>query len=207
LKNEKELQMEICKGYTAAEYLKLDLNKNECLETAIGVLERRLYERYIEPAETLIKAEEHLSNTSKKFGFTILAINCLLVETIQSFYEGQEDSKGKSRDIFCNFLTKRANFSKHFTAWRDAEDFFYNFRCGILHQAQTNNKTKVHATGDLISNSSGFTIVNRIAFHDAVKAEFETYIEELRKNIANRKTTHKVLFDNFEKKMKFIATN
>lgn len=172
--------MEMCKGFSNTEYLKLDFNKDAGVETAINVLQSRLSERFIEPAEVLIKTEEPLSPKDKKFGFTVLAIDCLLIETIQSFYSGVTDSTGQSKRIFIDFLTTSAKFKSYFPDRASAEAFYSNFRCGILHQAQTTNQTKVHATGPLISTKDGFIVVNRIAFHDAINSEFKTYIQELR---------------------------
>lgn len=199
--------MEMCKGFSNTEYLKLDFNKDADVETAINALQSRLSERFIEPAEVLIKTEEPLSPKDKKFGFTVLAIDCLLIETIQSFYSGVTDSTGQSKSIFIDFLTTSAKFKSYFPDRASAEAFYKNFRCGILHQAQTTNQTKVHAIGPLISQKDGFTVVNRLAFHEAVKDELEIYIRELRNNITNRSTTHKTLFNCFTKKMRFIAAN
>lgn len=193
--------MEIAKGFTATDFKKLNLLSFTDLDRAIEVLNQRLDERYIEPADRLIQFENGVSAQYKKYGFTILAIDCLLIETLQSFYEGIIDSSGKSKDLFANFLLQRNQFSCYFKTKNDAKAFYKNFRCGILHQAQTFNNTKVQVIGDLISQRDGFTIVNRIKFHEAVKTEVRKYIELLKEK------NDQTLINNFRKKMNFIANN
>ena len=90
--------MEIAKGVHAEDYKKLNLdtkdpNNNNWL-IAIGYLEKRLSERFVEPANLLIESEKHLEPKDKKYGFTILASDFLFTETLQCFYEGIIDSSG-----------------------------------------------------------------------------------------------------------------
>ena len=193
--------MEIAKGVKSVDYLKLDLSdyKNEDWFSAFSYLEKRLYDRFIEPIQALHAAEIDKSNHDKKFGFTILAIDCMLIETIQSFYVGVTNSHGQSQQLFKTFLTKRENFKSFFASEKEASEFYINFRCGILHQAQTFGETKIWAVGELLMRHGKFIIVNRELFHDAVMAELKIYLELL-----NSKTNC-LLLDNFKIKMDFIA--
>lgn len=195
--------MEIAKGVTADDYnsLNLALYTNDDWDKAFTYLDLRLTERYIQPADVLRAAEKDKSPADKTFGFTILAIDCMLLETIQSFYEGITDSKRKSQPLFIDFLTQRDNFKSHFTTRVDAKRFYEDFRCGILHQAQTFNNTKVWAVGSLIMKLGKTLIVNREQFHEAMKAEKDQYIGLLR-----NKNNH-ILMDNFKTKMDFIASS
>ena len=129
--------MEIAKGITSDDYNRLNLtdHANADWQTAFDYLDKRLTERYIEPVEVLRNSESDKSASDKKFGFTVLAIDCLLIETIQSFYEGVTNSHGQSQRLFKNFLTQRDNFKAFFPTKNAAGDFYINFRCGILHQA------------------------------------------------------------------------
>jgi hypothetical protein len=186
-----------------ADYKKLnldpkDLNNNNWL-TAIEYLERRLSERFIEPANLLIKAESHLEPKDKKFGFTILAIDFLLTETLECFYEGIIDSSGQSKPIFARFLTQRDSFKSYFKTLGDGKDFYKKFRCGILHQAQTSADTKVWTVGDLICQSGQYTIVNRDKYHELLMQEIEDYLKKLRAR------TDVTLLANFKNKMDFIC--
>jgi hypothetical protein len=193
--------MEIAKGIKSEDYLKLDLSdyKNDDWFLAFTYLEKRLYDRFIEPIQVLQAAEIDKSIQDKKFGFTILAIDCMLIETIQSFYEGVTNSHGQSQNLFKTFLTKRENFKSFFASPKEAGEFYINFRCGILHQAQTFGETKIWTVGELIRRHGKYIIVNRELFHIAVMAELKIYLELL-----NSKTNTLAL-DNFKIKMDFIA--
>lgn len=193
--------MEIAKGVKALTYKKLDLSnyKNSDWAIAIDILDKRLSERYIEPVEILQNTEKEKPAHEKKFGFTILAIDCLLIETLQSFYEGLTDSTGKSKLLFKHFLQQRDNFKQLFMDDLDVNYFYDNFRCGILHQAQTFKNAKIWAVGNLMVKEGDQVIINRDLFHKAVKKEKNIYI----KTLSNRTDT--ILLDNFKKKMDFIA--
>lgn len=193
--------MELAKGIQSDNYLNLDLtNKtNANWDTAFEYMRLRLTERFIEPTDKLIELENGLSARDKKYGFAILAIDCLLSETIQAFYEGITDSTGHSRRLFKTFLRNRDNFKKYFTDDQQAEDFYKNFRCGILHQAQTSSDTKIWAIGDLIMRVGRFVIVNRELYHEKIKDELNIYMIKLKRK------DDIVLMDNFKIKMDFIA--
>ena len=198
---DKIYEMEIAKRIYDTDYKKLqllNLQSDDWL-IAIGYLERRLNERYIEPVEILIDSEKGKTAIDKKFGFTILAIDCLLAEAIQSFYDGITESKGKSRVLFVKFLREMSGFRNHFLTNSDAQEFYDNFRCGILHQGQTFGDTKVWAVGQLIEKRGKCMIVNREEFHNRINEEFKIYIAELRKR------QDYILLNNFKQKMDFIC--
>ena len=123
----------------------------------------------------------------------------MLIETIQSFYEGVTNSHGKSQRLFKSFLTQRENFKSYFLTEKEAGEFYLNFRCGILHQAQTFGGTKIWATGKLIMRQGEYMVVNRELFHESVIAELKIYLELLSSK------TNLLLLDFFKIKMDFIA--
>ncbi len=195
--------MEIAKGIDAEDYKKLNLDpkdpSNNNWLTAIDYLKKRLSERFVEPANLLIDRERHLKPKDKKFGFTILAIDFMLTETLQCFYEGIVDSSGQSKEIFARFLTERDSFKSSFKTLNEGEDFYKKFRCGILHQAQTSADTKVWTVGDLIWQSGQYTIVNRDKYHELLLQEARDYFKKLRAR------TDITLLTNFKTKMNFIC--
>lgn len=193
--------MEIAKGISHTDWHKLELTNpiSNDWERAIDIFSKRLTERYLEPADRLVEIEKDLQPTQKKYGFTVLAIDCMLIETLQSFYEGETDTNGKSKKMFVNFLTGRDSFKTYFTTTDLAERFYYNYRCGILHQSETQVGAKVWAVGELLMQHGTDLTVNRVAFHEGLKKEFEKYIETL-KNPSNSNERA-----NFEKKMNFIS--
>lgn len=193
--------MEIAKGIQDTDYKVLDLSdyQSKNWDIAIEYLEKRLNERFVEPTEILIASEDSKPAIEKKYGFTILAIDCLLIETLQSFYEGVTDSSKQSKDLFVRFLRNRILFKTFFSSDVEAEDFYKKFRCGILHQAQTASDTKVWSVGRLLFNDGSYLIVNRDLFHISLRKELANYFSELK----NR--TNIVLLENFKKKMDFIC--
>jgi hypothetical protein len=165
---------------------------------AVQILERRILQRFVEPIDFLIAAEESKPAAERRFGFAVLAVDCLLIETLGAFIKGLEDTDGKSKKTFCEFLTTRLAFSRHFTATL-AEQFYYDFRCGILHQAEIGGTSKVWSVGPLIRSDAGKIVVNRNTLHELLKTDFQNYLAELRdpSNVDLRR--------NFRTKMDFIS--
>jgi hypothetical protein len=191
--------MEIAKKIYSSDYLKLNLNELDShdWEKAIKIFEKRLFERFVEPIDKLIEFESDLKPIDKKYGFTILAIDCMILETLQSFYEGKLDTNGKSEKVFKRFLTQRDNFKKHFNN-NTASIFFKDFRCGILHQLETYQKAKVWSIGELLYFNDNIMIINRNEFHECIKKEIDIYIGKLK--------NEDELKENFKNKMDFICT-
>ncbi len=63
----------------------------------------------------LIASEANRPASERRFGFTVLAIDCLLVETLGAFIDGLEDTDGKSKKTFRAFLRTRKQFAAEFT--------------------------------------------------------------------------------------------
>lgn len=194
------IAMQIAPNFEAARWkeLALDDAASADWEVAISVLDRRIRERYIAPADFLVTAEKEISAFERRFGFAVLAIDCLLVETLGAFLEGLEDTTNRSKETFCKFLTSRPQFSGVFSKTL-AERFYKEFRCGVLHQAEVGGSSKVWSIGPLIRTERNSIIVNRNEFHNRLKAEFAAYLAELRNPLNTQ------LRSNFRKKMNFIA--
>ncbi len=90
----------------------------------------RFQERYIEPFK---------KNKSKN-GFSMMAVACLMIEALESFYQGFKDTKNKSKECFKTFF-EHCEELKEFRGLE--EDFYYHIRCGILHQAETREGWKI----------------------------------------------------------------
>ncbi|EKN3363420.1 hypothetical protein QMX33_003325 [Yersinia ruckeri] len=192
--------MEIAPNFTAKQWKKLDLDEKEHdWQIAINVLNDRLSTRYIEPVTTLIEAENQRNASERRFGFTILAIDLLLMETIQAFKEGLETTDGKSKQVFMNFLKNSTHFSGYFITSEDREKFYKEFRCGILHQAEVQSSALVWSIGDLYERTDGMEVLNRNAVHKALMSELQDYVAQL------RDPASKELRSKFKKKMDFLA--
>lgn len=193
--------MYIAPGIHKDEWLKLRLDNETGSDwnRAIDIFNARIDSRYLEPVDLLIKEDSKRSPMQRRYGFVILAIDCLLIETLQSFREGLKDTKRRSKEVFISFLKEREGFREHFNE-KQAEHFFYDFRCGILHQAEVMGTSLLWSVGLLKGKKTdGTPYINRTKIHEYLKSEVKLYSNELR-NPANSK-----LRRNFRFKMDFIA--
>lgn len=69
---------------------------------AIAILKDRIEGRFLAPADTLIAAED--GKTEATFGFAILALDFLIIETIEGFRQGLKNHNGQSQALFRSFL-------------------------------------------------------------------------------------------------------
>ena len=168
---------------------------------AVKILKDRLEGRFLKPAQALIDAEAgHEKGT---FGFAILALDFLVIETIQGFREGLTDHQGQSSRLFTNFLAGWAEFlacvpdvSKR---KEKANDLYRNGRCALHHSGQTDN-LRVGRSGAMIEFcGDGSIAVNRTEFHAGLSREFDRYLKKLKSGGSRRLRT------NFKKKMDAIC--
>jgi hypothetical protein len=113
----------------------------------------RLRLRYLDPIEVLQK-----NGTYSGEGFSIVAIQCTLIEFLESTLQGityrylrKGETLGRyeytsSSDLFVSFLSKRIPFANDFDE-DQAKDFYVGVRCGLLHEARTKNGWRVWADG------------------------------------------------------------
>jgi len=193
--------LEIAPGIDASEWTKLDLSRTDSSDwkRAIEILRTRIEARYLGPVDRLIEDEENLPPWKRRYGFIVLAIDCLLIETLESFIEGKIDTKKSSRQMFINFLTSREHFKTDFGKGL-AIRFYKQVRCGILHQAET-RKCLLRVIGPLVQYRGEQMILNRAAFHSRLKLEFEAYLNDIAEG------TDPVLCSNLKEKMNHICTN
>jgi len=97
-------------------------------------IRNRFDERYFRPAE----------KSCAKHGFAQMAVACLVIETLESFYRGLAGTCGHSREMFSGFF-ERDTPLKIFGGGNDW--FYYDVRCGILHQAETRRGWRVLRVG------------------------------------------------------------
>ena len=192
--------LEIAPGIQHTDWLRLNLKDDSIKDWkyAINILKKRIENRYIEPIDILLAIEKKIQPKYRKYGFTILAIDCLLIETLHAFIKGWESTENKSKRAFKEFLTTSPSFKKHFSEDL-AIKFYYDYRCGILHQAETIGESFIWSVGPLIRVENNKMIINRTRFHNLVKKDFYIYLEKLK----NRK--NKQIRNNFRRKMDNIC--
>lgn len=183
-----------------------DAHDDNNWHTMYLIFRDRLNYRYFSAIQGLIDADAR--QPTRRFGFSIMALDCLLIETLAQFYLGLKTSddarcenhhKLSNSDFYVNFLRWNSfKLRTIFDTERKAKLFYKTIRCGILHQGETTGGSKIVTQGkDIIletANSDGL-VVNRDLFHRfLVDEEYKTYCDclmadnlpEYRKNMIRK---------------------
>ena len=144
---------------------------------------QRLELRYLNPIKILQDA-----GTLRGEGFSIVAIQCSLIEFLESTYQGKNyrysPKRNKSapyeysssKDMFVAFLLHREPIKGTFSR-AQAIDFYEGVRCGLLHEARTKNGWRIRArasTPTIVADVAS-KILYRDGFQRALLAHVERY--------------------------------
>jgi len=187
--------MRISPHYTDDDWRKLSFSTEDEWQTAIDIFEDRFRGRFLEP---ISRIEGYTCA-----GFAVLALDCLLIETLQQFREGvPRTPSGQSKTFFVCFLTK-TSFRSYFTTKKMAEKFYHQIRCGILHQAEVKENSKVLIRKDTplikYTDDRKGLVINRRLFHQQLVQEFEDCVARL------REPSNQELRKGFKTKMDYIC--
>jgi hypothetical protein len=127
----------------------------------------RFQERYFRPVE----------RSDSRHGFLLMAVACLVIETLESSYQGLGDTREKSKKMFREFL-KRDTPLKVFG--RDGDWFYEDIRCGILHQAEVRAGWRIRRDGPLLDTTA--RAINASLFFAEVLHAVEVYAQNLEQN-------------------------
>lgn len=144
-----------------------ELEKEKDKTKIVDFIRERFTERYITP----LRGDPKL-----KHGFCTMAICCLMIEALESFRQGWEDTNRQSEKAFCKFFDKNSNL-QIFHGF--AGDFYKNVRCGILHQAETTNGWRIHRHKDDPIFDPSTKTINATKFHDEIERCLEKYCNDL----------------------------
>jgi hypothetical protein len=163
--------------WTVEDWKALDFSTEEDWQTAIDIFEDRIRGRFLGIVEAIQDYEFS--------GFAIMALDCLLIETLQQFYEGKAKTpRGRSGEYFRRFLT-RTSFGAFFDD-EIAGVFYDSIRCGILHQAEIKRSSRILIRKNIPlvrwADDRNGLIIQRRLFHQQLKSAFCDYTAELRKN-------------------------
>ena len=168
--------MQISPNYSVSDWTRLDLIKESGWKQAAKILHDRIEGRFLRMNESI--------QDDKFSGFAALALDCLLIETLQQFMQGVKATpRSKCGKYFEEFPTK-TSFGKYFDAAK-AQMFYTQFRCGILHQAEIKGSSKVWKVGDLVRmtpDGKGL-VINHKKFHSELRKVFANYLSKLRSGI------------------------
>jgi hypothetical protein len=166
-------------------------------DAVITAFEERINNWYIDPATVLANATGH-------YAFSIMAINCLLIDTFSQFAAGRLSSSALTFKDFVstnlpNFNATLATTISHDDHNRQttlstiADVIYHGFRCGILHQAHVPLYGGIDPGGASFQESaSGSTTysadgsdcptvsINPLLLLGDLKVYFATYIANLK---------------------------
>lgn len=188
-------EVNISPNYNKESYLKLnlDLQSSESdWNVAVTILKDRIEGRYLNQIDLL-------SNDVNANGFTIMALNCLLIETLYQFREGKDKTPARqNKEVYSDFLMHE--FPREFSSQRIAESFYTDIRCGILHSAQTKNESRLSDREDIVVAFEQNTLVVSVK---GVSSLLKTYFERYLQKLSNPNEV--ALRNNFIRKMKFVC--
>jgi hypothetical protein len=157
----------------------------------------RFYRRYLMP---FIKVDPDYNS-----GFAQMAACCLMIEAMESFRNGWEDTnklkdennkKIKPGKIFGDFF----KHYKKFNDFKDLGDEFYDsIRCGILHQAEVRNGWRLVREKKYPLLDQESRLIHSTRFCYRMKVCLKQYQKELEENDST--------WDKFKIKMAFVIQN
>jgi hypothetical protein len=173
------------------------LEKKQRFEIA-RFLDDRYRERFFDPIRCLKNAQAN----EVGYGFAIMSLCCLLIETIESYRlglpstserdmkalaklpvnkaSGEYSLQGPYRDCSAEAFEKFFECGNHRKYFPDVSGkiFYQNIRCGLLHQAQTKGGWLLARTGEYWDEGPPGSI-NRDEFTDRLEACFREYLRDL----------------------------
>lgn len=151
------------------EELNKTYNYNETWDVAIKLLEKRLKRKYFDPIQLIIEEDILVGE-----GFTIVTVQCALIEMFAAFRQGKIFNHKKSssspkyeyresQKMFTSLLHTSTIFQDNFWQYKhkdikendkpyNAYDFYNNVRCGLIHEART--KDNWHITATSLTNTN-----------------------------------------------------
>jgi hypothetical protein len=169
----------------------IDNSDEESRTRIAGFIGHRLEGRYIRP-------QLHVS-PGYRSGFSMMASACLLIEALQSFYEGADKTPAKwGSRYFANFFQReRVVFP---CVENKKDDFYIHVRCGILHQAETTGGYRVLLKGPLFDPAG--SAYNAEVFLSTLQCSVRNYVAALRTS-----TKSSAIWKSAVNKLHFICLN
>ncbi len=175
----------------------------------------RIKTRYFEPIRLL---QKHGKNEGE--GFSIVALQCSLIEFLASIRDGviceelktkdcsQEGCSGKiiinenyvsSAKIFKKFLKNNEPFNAGFSSTDKTDSFYSDVRCALLHDARTKGGWKIRAksNSDAIISWSGSN-QEKILYRNNLQSAFEQYIKNYEEELKIDKNLQKAFIAKFD---------
>lgn len=124
-------------------------------------------------------------------GFVVLAIDSLLLETLQQFREGVTDGKNMSAKLIKRFL-EGPRFQPEFDS-KARQSYYEDIRCGLLHQAEARKMWLIRRGQSHMlrpAPSGDGYVIDVELFHRAVRASMNDYLRALRHPASDELRAH-----------------
>lgn len=169
----------------ASQYLAMEQSKNA--DAIATFVYQRFHERYI----------RSFDGNSKKNGFIMMASACLMIEALESFWNGWPKSPSSAL-AFCQFFDRNARFS---ALHGYSQGFYKHVRCGIMHQGETTGGWRIRRDIHTLFDRATTTI-DATVFLREMKGSLSDYRDTLRAAAWDSERWQKL-----RKKMKDIRAN
>lgn len=146
----------------------------------------RFHERYITPFDN-----------NNKSGFIMLASGCLMIEALESFWQGWPKSPNSAL-AFCQFFDREDRFS---LLHGYSQEFYTHVRCGIMHQGETTGGWHIRRDLRVLFDSPSKTI-DATVFLREMDGSLSDYCAKIKTAQWECKQ-----WSNLRKKMKGICAN
>ncbi len=163
----------------------------------VRFLKARYEERFFKP----IRCLKQPARNTQGYGFAIMALCALLVESIQSYRDGLPSTHRGELNRMKTYKPPRRYkipkkewprnggqvFRKFFSAYRslfpevDGTEFYKNIRNGLLHQAQTKDGWLIRTEQRKLWNQTD-KIIDRNLFAEGLENAFNSYLKELKRH-------------------------
>jgi hypothetical protein len=181
-------QVKLTSTITVADYLRMLEEGNKSKGDLAVFIEQRFTERYITSLQ---------DNRRNKNGFCMMSVSCLIIESLESFWQGWPNTERRSEQAFRSFFDRNTSFS----VFRGhASDFYKNVRCGILHQAETCGGWKIRRSGSLCDVPS--KTINAARFHKQIRSSLYNY-----RKVLETSPWDSDVWNKFRKKMEAVCDN
>ena len=172
-------------------------SENKYWAKAFRIFEVRVITRFLDPIDAILNMHPS-PKRGKGEGFSAVALQCILIEFFESFYQGKiyvydKNKNNSSKSLYTSFLKNRSPFSNFFNTNRNwAGHFYEDVRCGLLHGAATKDRVIIRTVeekdGKIVDinyeniikkDENGDVILYRNAFQKALKKYLQNYEKEL----------------------------
>ncbi len=158
------MAVELSSSFSSEDWPALKASRDK--QQIISVLRHRYEERYFSPFE----------DNNSKHGFSMMAISCLVIESLCAFEKGKNQTEDNGSNLFEEYFSN----SKYLVEFSGlGREFYKHIRCGILHQAETTGGWRIRrAEGEPLLNKAE-KIIHATKFMNALKSEFECFLNTL----------------------------